>query len=99
MIGVEDEEYGQRVAAIATLAKNHEHGLNIYDLRDDLRRILPAYKLPTLLRILGGELPKGETGKVQKRVLGPQLFPVPGWQKEKAIQIWDRKKDRASARM
>ena len=55
-----------------------------------MRKSLPAYKLPTLLRIVEGELPKGQTGKVQKKILGPQLFPTPGWHDDPRVQVWTR---------
>ncbi|KAF2736448.1 acetyl-CoA synthetase-like protein [Polyplosphaeria fusca] len=56
-------------------AGNHEHILTIEDLRRDLRNRLAGYKLPTLLRVADGELPKTVTGKVQKKILGPRFFP------------------------
>jgi malonyl-CoA/methylmalonyl-CoA synthetase len=50
--------------------------LTIAALRRDLRDRLAGYKMPTLLRIVDGELPKTMTGKVQKKILGPQYFPT-----------------------
>jgi malonyl-CoA/methylmalonyl-CoA synthetase len=41
-----------------------------------LRERLAGYKMPTLLRIASGELPKTATGKVQKKILGPKFFPL-----------------------
>lgn len=87
VVGVEDEEFGQRVAALISLQEedltdafletygNTEYMLTIEDLRRDLRDRLAGYKLPTLLRVVGGELPKTATGKVQKKILGPRFFP------------------------
>lgn len=96
VVGVEDEEFGQRVAAILTLSQTSKElrrqPLTLETLRADMRDALPAYKLPTVLRIVDGELPKGGTGKVQKKVLGPQLFPVPGWRDDPYVQIWDRQR-------
>lgn len=95
VVGVPDEEFGQRVGAIITLAKDQtsgphqSHQLTIQKLRDDMRKALPAYKLPTLLRIVDGELPKGQTGKVQKKNLGPQCFPEQRWQRDPEIQVWN----------
>ena len=96
-VGVEDEEFGQRVAAgiklredqetYATTSKSDRRSLTIDDLRRDLRSRLAGYKLPTLLRLLDSELPKTASGKVQKKLLGPQLFP-PGWQEMSEIQAW-----------
>ncbi|KAF2790256.1 fatty-acyl-CoA synthase [Melanomma pulvis-pyrius CBS 109.77] len=87
VVGVADDEFGQRVAALISLQEedltdsfletygNGEYILTIGDLRRDLRTRLAGYKIPTLLRVVEGELPKTATGKVQKKVLGPQFFP------------------------
>lgn len=88
VVGVIDEEFGQRVAALVSLQEedltdaflesygNTDHVLTIADLRKDLRDRLAGYKMPTLLRVVNGELPKTATGKVRKKVLGPQFFPA-----------------------
>ena len=104
IIGVEDEEFGQRVGAVVTLNHNHikaanghqQHSLSLQSLRTDMRKALPAYKLPTLLRIVEGELPKGPTGKVHKKVLGPQLFRVPGWRDDPDVQKWNPQRSESS---
>lgn len=100
VVGVADEEYGQRVAALVSLQEeelsdtfletygNGEYLLTLEDLRRDLRNRLAGYKMPTLLRIVDGELPKTVTGKVQKKVLGPQFFPVPDYQACPEVQQW-----------
>lgn len=97
-IGVDDDEFGQRVAAAIKLREDQDlyalshsdagRQLTIEDLRRDLRSRLAGYKLPTMLRVLDAELPKTASGKVQKKLLSPQLFPCPGWQSHPAIQIW-----------
>ncbi|KAI9875446.1 MAG: hypothetical protein M1823_007476, partial [Watsoniomyces obsoletus] len=81
VVGVPDAEFGQRVAAVVTLRSDEmaqkfyrEHDrnperLDIDDLRADARSRLAGYKLPTLLRILNGEIPKSPTGKVVKKQL------------------------------
>lgn len=99
VVGVEDEEYGQRVGAIVTLNHQPTKPLAIQKLRDAMRKSLPAYKLPTLLRIVDGELPKGQTGKVQKKLLGPQLFPTPGWQHDSNVQKWSPSVPSATAKL
>jgi len=95
VVGVEDEEFGQRVAAVVTLQEEKvvysaSRRLTIECLRSDLRKTLVGYKMPTLLRVLDGELPKGQTGKVLKKILGPELFPCPGWDRHPEIQVWSR---------
>ena len=97
-IGVEDEEFGQRVAAAVKLREDQNiyasgpnkagRKLTIDGIRNDLRGRLAGYKLPTLLRVLDSELPKTASGKVQKKLLGPQLFPHPGWERVPEIQVW-----------
>ncbi|RMZ84643.1 hypothetical protein DV737_g1219, partial [Chaetothyriales sp. CBS 132003] len=100
VVGVPDDEFGQRVAAVVTLRKDEaaqtfyrEHNrdstkVHIDDLRADARSRLAGYKLPTLLRIHQGEIPKSATGKVQKKILGPALFPPGKYADDPAVQIW-----------
>ncbi|KAF2833668.1 acetyl-CoA synthetase-like protein [Ophiobolus disseminans] len=99
VVGVADEEFGQRVAALISLqeeeltdaflgrSEDTESMLTIAELRQDLRDKLAGYKMPTLLRIVNGELPKSATGKVQKKILGPKFFPV-GYHKCPEVQQW-----------
>lgn len=99
VVGVDDEEFGQRVAALISLQAEDlsdafletcgdgEHVVTIEGLRRDLRDRLAGYKLPTLLRIVGGELPKTATGKVQKKLLGPLFFP-PDYHTNPDVQQW-----------
>lgn len=100
VVGVDDEEFGQRVAALVSLQEeemtdnflqtygNNDYLLTLEEVRRDLRNRLAGYKIPTLLRIVDGELPKTATGKVQKKLLGPQFFPVPGYQECSEVQQW-----------
>lgn len=81
VVGVDDLEFGQRVAAAVVLKEEKDQKgepvtkLSLEKLRRDLRARLAGYKLPTILRVLGEELPKSGTGKVVKKILGPQFFP------------------------
>jgi malonyl-CoA/methylmalonyl-CoA synthetase len=85
VIGVADDEYGQRVGAML-VTQGVELTLTLDTLRKDLTDKLAKYKMPTLLRLFNGELPKGPTGKVQKKVLGEKYFPSPGWEKDSNVQ-------------
>lgn len=88
VVGVSDEEFGQRVAALVSLRKDQDlQTLTIEELRKGLRQRLAGYKMPTLLRVIEGELPKTVTGKVLKRVLGPRYFPS-HWEKVGDVQAW-----------
>ncbi len=87
IVGVRDEEFGQRVGAVVTV-KPEASDLELQQLRADLRKALAGYKLPTILRVVQGELPKGATGKVQKKSLGPELIPSPGYEAIPEVQVW-----------
>lgn len=94
VVGVEDEEFGQRVAAtirLKTDQKTTRKSLNVSELREDLRSKLAGYKMPTVLRVLPGELPKSATGKVQKKILGPHFFP-PNYRALPDVEAWSRDK-------
>ena len=92
IVGVPDDEFGQRVAGAICLkgAKDMEEPLSelsLQKLRQDLRARLAGYKMPTMLRIIDGELPKSATGKVQKKTLGPQFFPE-NYRSLAEVQVW-----------
>ncbi|EAT87458.2 hypothetical protein SNOG_05067 [Parastagonospora nodorum SN15] len=99
VVGVADEEFGQRVAALISLQEeeltdtfvethgDNDYVLTISDVRRDLRDRLAGYKLPTLLRVVNSELPKTATGKVQKKILGPKFFPV-DYRSNSEVQQW-----------
>jgi acyl-CoA synthetase (AMP-forming)/AMP-acid ligase II len=93
VVGVEDEEYGQRVAASISLKTDQgttRKSLTLAELRADLRSKVASYKIPTILRVVTGELPKSGTGKVQKKILGPQLFPS-NYRELPEVSIWSKK--------
>lgn len=94
VVGVEDEEYGQRVAATVSLKPDQyltRARLTLAKLREDLRSKLTGYKMPTILRVTRGEIPKSGSGKVQKKILGPQFFP-PNYNELPDMQVWSRTK-------
>ncbi|KAF1809368.1 fatty-acyl-CoA synthase [Eremomyces bilateralis CBS 781.70] len=104
VVGVEDIEFGQRVAALIALQeeeiseeflKTHGDGkkveLTIDNLRRDLRDRLAGYKMPTLLRIVKGDFPKTASGKVLKKLLGPRFFP-PNYLETPEVQVWKSSK-------
>lgn len=87
VVGVEDEEFGQRVAAGVVLKDEVNGKLTLDTLREDLRSKLAGYKMPTLLRVVT-DLPKTASGKVTKKALTPVLFPAAG---HPDVQAWKRK--------
>ncbi|MEW6261896.1 MAG: acyl-CoA synthetase [Thermodesulfobacteriota bacterium] len=68
VVGVPDEEWGQRVAAAAILKP--ERGLNLEELRAWAKERLAPYKVPTLWRPVE-YLPRNALGKVQKHQIAP----------------------------
>ncbi len=84
VVGVEDEEFGQRVAAVIVLRNDVRTSLTLDELRADLRASLAGYKMPTLLRVVK-DIRKTASGKVVKKVLVHELFPQEG---HPDIQRW-----------
>ncbi|KEF51963.1 uncharacterized protein A1O9_11953 [Exophiala aquamarina CBS 119918] len=96
VVGVPDNEFGQRVAAVVTLRKDSSSTStrpNLDGLRQDLRSGLAGYKLPTLLRVVEGELLKNATGKLVKKVLGPLYFPENDQQDVNA-RVWNPRRQK-----
>lgn len=97
VVGVSDEEYGERVAAAVVLegmsdvppndCESVTEVLDIEKLRNDLRHRLAGYKLPTALRIVKDEFSKSPTGKVVKKKLGPEYFPG-NYRDSPEVQLW-----------
>ena len=85
VVGVDDDEFGQRVAAAIVLRDDLRQDLTLEQLRADLRSSLAGYKMPTLLRVVK-EIKKNATGKVIKKVLVNELFPQGG---HPEIQRWN----------
>ncbi|CAG8603103.1 7035_t:CDS:10 [Acaulospora morrowiae] len=61
VIGIEDHEWGQKVAAL-------ESKLDLKQLREFCKTKLASYKVPTMLKVVD-ELPRNAMGKVNKREL------------------------------
>jgi malonyl-CoA/methylmalonyl-CoA synthetase len=99
VVGVEDEEFGQRVAAAISLQSeeltasflethgNKNYAVTIDAIRRDLRDRLAGYKMPTLLRVVDGEFPKTASGKILKKILGKQFFPD-NYHRDPGVQVW-----------
>lgn len=90
VVGPEDEEFGQRVAAAIVLRDDLRQSLTLDELRADLRGSLAGYKMPTLLRVVK-EIRKNATGKAIKKVLVGELFPPEG---HPDVQKWTSSKSK-----
>ena len=66
VIGVDDEEFGQRLRAFVVLEDGAEAGED--ELKDHVKANLARYKVPREIVFLD-ELPRNATGKVLKREL------------------------------
>jgi malonyl-CoA/methylmalonyl-CoA synthetase len=86
VVVVGDEEYGQRVGAVLVAKAMGDANLSLERLRHDLKQKLAKYKIPTLLRLVDKELPKGPTSKVQKKVLCERFFPTLGWENDQNVE-------------
>ena len=74
VLGVDDEQYGQRLAAFVVLTEGATGTVD--DLKDHVRRNLANYKVPRSITVLEG-LPRGSTGKILRRELS-ELVPTDG---------------------
>ncbi|GAA3534601.1 AMP-dependent synthetase [Aeromicrobium flavum] len=66
VVGIPDEHYGEEIAAVIAAAPGHE--LNGEELRAWAKERLSAYKVPRIYSFVDA-LPKGATGKIQKRAI------------------------------
>ncbi|MDT5138631.1 MAG: hypothetical protein QOD58_2893 [Mycobacterium sp.] len=66
VLGVDDEQYGQRLAAFVVLASGTS--ATIDELKAHVRENLANYKVPRSITVLD-ELPRGSTGKIVRREL------------------------------
>jgi long-chain acyl-CoA synthetase len=66
VVGAPDDVHGERVVAFVALREGR--AISETELREFTRQRLADYKVPELIFFLP-QLPKGPTGKVQRRVL------------------------------
>ncbi|KAK5070695.1 hypothetical protein LTR24_010607 [Lithohypha guttulata] len=86
VVGIDDEEFGQRIAAAVVLHLASDT-LTLADVREWLRSRLSNYKLPSMLRVVP-ELPKTPTFKVPKALIKKELFESG----HPDVQTWSRSK-------
>jgi fatty-acyl-CoA synthase len=73
VIGVDDAQYGQRLAAFVVLSGDADRGATTPDtLKQHVRENLANYKVPREIAVLD-ELPRGSTGKVLRNDLRAHL--------------------------
>ncbi|WP_344854333.1 AMP-binding protein [Amycolatopsis ultiminotia] len=74
VVGVPDDEFGQRLAAYLVL----DRGARIHaeDVRHYIHQRLARFAVPREVYFVP-ELPRNATGKIVKRLLGDELWPLP----------------------
>jgi acyl-coenzyme A synthetase/AMP-(fatty) acid ligase len=70
VLGVDDEQYGQRLAAFVVLRPGAS--ADVDELKQHVRNNLANYKVPRELVVLD-ELPRNSTGKIARRDLLSRL--------------------------
>jgi acyl-CoA synthetase (AMP-forming)/AMP-acid ligase II len=75
VLGVDDEQYGQRLAAFVVLGTGAS--VTADDLKQLVRAHLANYKVPRSITVLD-ELPRGSTGKIIRRELQSLVEPDVG---------------------
>ncbi|KAB7495735.1 Acyl-CoA synthetase family member 3, mitochondrial [Armadillidium nasatum] len=73
VVGVPDDTWGERVAALVVLKNKPE--LDVTALRALLKEKIPYYQVPTLYKFLSEGLPRNAMGKVNKKELVTKFFP------------------------
>jgi acyl-CoA synthetase (AMP-forming)/AMP-acid ligase II len=73
VLGVDDEQYGQRLAAFVVLAQGAP--VTTDDLKQHVRDNLANYKVPREIVVLD-ELPRSSTGKISRRDLLGHIGPT-----------------------
>ncbi|BFZ53256.1 hypothetical protein PYCC9005_000279 [Savitreella phatthalungensis] len=68
VLGLEDDEWGQRVAALLVVDSKHANTVNLRSLRNELKPRMAPYKIPSVLKVLEA-LPRNAMGKINKKEL------------------------------
>ncbi|CAH1994149.1 unnamed protein product [Acanthoscelides obtectus] len=71
VVGVKDDTWGEKIAALVVLEENSK--MTLEDLRRWAGEYMPKYSLPSILKIVN-EIPKNIMGKVNKKQLVEDLF-------------------------
>lgn len=66
VIGIDDEEWGQRVVAVITLSNGKPPGIE--EIKNELKGKIADFKIPKELKVIK-EFPKTPTGKIKKGLL------------------------------
>lgn len=70
VVGVDDEKYGQKIAAIIVTA---EKDLTLKEIKDWSADKMPKYWIPSMLKLIDS-IPRNAMSKVNKKELSKLLF-------------------------
>ncbi|KAA8651311.1 hypothetical protein EYZ11_002597 [Aspergillus tanneri] len=73
VVGLADEEWGQRVAAVVKQREGTEP-LGLQTLRTQLKQEMAPYKIPTVLKVVDG-IERNAMGKVNKKTIIQKYWP------------------------
>ena len=95
IVSIPDKDASTRVAALVRFHQDFSNG-NLITIREHLSDKLLYYKLPTALRVLrnGEEIPLTVSGKVIRKRVVEQYFPLTGYcQLPADVKLWDVRDD------
>ncbi|TGZ85566.1 acetyl-CoA synthetase-like protein [Ascodesmis nigricans] len=76
VLGVPDEEWGQRVAAVVVLKDEwKEKGWTLEEMRTEMKKRVAVQKVPAVLRVVD-QIKRNAMGKVNKVDLGKEVFGI-----------------------
>lgn len=73
VVGLPDEEWGQKVAAVVVLQDGVE-GWTLEEMRREMKKRVAVQKVPSVLKLVG-EIRRNAMGKINKKVLVKEVFP------------------------
>lgn len=99
IVSIPDKDSSTRVAALVRFHQDFSTG-NLVTVRKYLSEKLLHYKLPTALRVLknGEEIPLTISGKIMRKRVVEQYFPITGYcQLPADVELWNIHDDQKSS--
>lgn len=76
VLGVPDEEWGQKVAAVVVLKEEYrEKGWTLEEMRGQMKRRVAVHKVPAVLKVVDG-IKRNAMGKINKVDLAKDVFGI-----------------------
>lgn len=78
VVGLEDRNWGQRVAAVLVLTpQGKSEEFDLVKMRGEMKKRVVEYKVPREIKILEA-IPRNQMGKVNKKELVKKVFSADG---------------------